>query len=54
MRGQMLLRSAYRNAAFMKAFAGQGTAVKLELNGRVTVEMKTLEVRNRGTDRSFT
>jgi len=33
----------YRNAAFMKAFAGQGTPVKLDLHGRLAVEMKTRE-----------
>jgi Carboxypeptidase regulatory-like domain len=34
--------TAYRNAAFMKPFAGMGTSVRLELGGRMMVELKTL------------
>jgi protocatechuate 3,4-dioxygenase beta subunit len=34
--------SAYRNAAFMKPFAGMGTSVRLEPGGKMTVDMKTL------------
>jgi hypothetical protein len=34
--------SAYRNAAFMKRFEGRGTPVKLDLNGRMTVELKAI------------
>jgi len=34
--------SAFRNAEFMKAFAGKGTAVVMELNGKRSVELKAL------------
>jgi hypothetical protein len=34
--------SAYRNAGFMKSFAGMGTSVRLERGGKVSVELKTL------------
>lgn len=34
---------AFRNGAFMKAFAGKGTPVKLDLGGQMTIELKTLD-----------
>jgi hypothetical protein len=35
--------AGFRNEEFMKQFAGKGSAVKLELNGSVKVELKTLD-----------
>jgi len=35
--------SAFRNVEFMKAFAGKGTPVKLEVNGKEKVELRVLE-----------
>ena len=35
--------NAFRNAEFMKAFAGKGTPVKLELNGKVAADLKPLD-----------
>jgi hypothetical protein len=36
--------SAYRNDAFMKGFAGKGTAVKVDVGGRLKVELMGLSV----------
>jgi protocatechuate 3,4-dioxygenase beta subunit len=35
--------NAFRNAEFMKAFAGKGSPVKLELNGKATADLKPLD-----------